>query len=166
MRLMGTGGALTSFERRLRGSCAYAALSSLAALSAVSATAAAGPAATVAAAPSDAAERPSAPDLTPDLTVEFEPGGSDLGIVPGEPLRSVLRRLAENPRLRVEILAYADLPGEGGRAARRLSLSRALAMRSRLIEEGVPDTRIDIRALGGETDRLPKDRLDLVVVQP
>ena len=162
MRLMGTGGALTSFERRLRGSCAYAALTSLAALSAVGASAAAQPDAALAAAPSDPAERPSAPDLT----VEFEFGGSDPGTVPADRLEPLLRRLAENPRLRIEILAYADLPGEGGRAARRLSLSRALAMRSRLIDEGVPGTRIDIRALGGGTDRLPKDRIDLVVVEP
>ena len=42
-----------------------------------------------------------------------------------------------------------------------MSLSRALAVRSLLIVNGVRSTQIDIRALGNKTDEKPINRVDL-----
>ena len=47
--------------------------------------------------------------------------------------------------------------------ARRLSLSRALTVRSYLISQGVRSTRIDVRALGARASDGPADRVDLLI---
>ena len=49
--------------------------------------------------------------------------------------------------------------------ARRLSLSRALSVRSFLIENGVRSTRIDVRALGNKTAEEPSNRVDVTVAE-
>jgi outer membrane protein OmpA-like peptidoglycan-associated protein len=65
---------------------------------------------------------------------------------------------------RLRIRAYAG--GADGAAARRLSLERALAIRSRLLAMGVDDRWIEVRALGGLGDTRPADRADIVMVGP
>ena len=45
-----------------------------------------------------------------------------------------------------------------------MSLSRALAVRSYLIEQGIRSTRIDVRALGLAGDSGPLDRVDVVLL--
>jgi outer membrane protein OmpA-like peptidoglycan-associated protein len=59
---------------------------------------------------------------------------------------------------RLQLKAYASAEGGTASAARRLSLSRALTVRSQLIAKGIRSTRIDVRALGiaesGEPDRV------------
>lgn len=63
---------------------------------------------------------------------------------------------------RVQLRAYADKSGGNASKARRLSLSRALAVRSYLIESGLRSTRIDVRALGAVPDGGPADRVDVI----
>ena len=46
-------------------------------------------------------------------------------------------------------------------ATRRLSLSRALAVRTFLIDNGVRSTRIDVRALGDKAPDEPANRVDV-----
>lgn len=66
---------------------------------------------------------------------------------------------------RIQLKAYAGATGsDGGSGARRLSLSRALAVRTFLIERGVRSTRIDVRALGAAGDSGAPDRVDVVVL--
>jgi outer membrane protein OmpA-like peptidoglycan-associated protein len=43
-----------------------------------------------------------------------------------------------------------------------LSLSRALAVRAFLIEQGVRSTRMDVRALGDKVPDGPVDRVDVL----
>ena len=64
---------------------------------------------------------------------------------------------------RLQLLAYAAGAENESSKARRLSLSRALAVRSYLIAEGVRSTRIDVRALGNKTEAEPADRVDLLI---
>jgi outer membrane protein OmpA-like peptidoglycan-associated protein len=64
----------------------------------------------------------------------------------------------------INVLAYAAGTPEDPSTARRLSLSRALAVRSVLIAEGVASTRIYVRALGSASGEGPADRVDLSVV--
>jgi outer membrane protein OmpA-like peptidoglycan-associated protein len=71
--------------------------------------------------------------------------------------------LAGNDK-RLQLLAYARAEGSDATfAARRLSLARALAVRSYLLEKGIRSNRIDVRALGTPTQGEPGDRVD---VQP
>ena len=65
---------------------------------------------------------------------------------------------------RLQLKAYAGGTGETLSSARRLSLSRALAVRSFLIEKGIRSTRIDVRALGRAEDSGPPERVDVVLL--
>jgi len=60
-------------------------------------------------------------------------------------------------------MAYAGGGGDASKA-RRLSLSRALAVRTYLIEQGIGSTRIDVRALGNAAEGGPPDRVDLLML--
>jgi outer membrane protein OmpA-like peptidoglycan-associated protein len=71
-----------------------------------------------------------------------------------------------NTDRRVQINAYAAGTQETVSAARRLSLSRALNVRSYLIEQGVRSTRIDVRAIGLPEDNGPADRVDILLLTP
>ena len=75
-----------------------------------------------------------------------------------------LKPISDEERTRLQLKAYASAQDSSASAARRLSLSRALAVRSFLIESGVSSTRIDVRALGAKSEAGPPDRVDLVVV--
>tara|TARA_R110000787_G_scaffold37694_1_gene95569 strand:+ start:203 stop:472 length:270 start_codon:yes stop_codon:yes gene_type:complete len=78
-------------------------------------------------------------------------------------LEQVAKTLSSNNSLRLQLLAYAGGNAETDSQARRLSLSRALTVRSYLIEQGVVSTRIDVRALGNKAEGGPPDRVDVVV---
>jgi outer membrane protein OmpA-like peptidoglycan-associated protein len=80
-------------------------------------------------------------------------------------LKNVATALSNDPALRIELLAYAGQSREPVSQARRLSLSRALAARSKLIEQGVRSTRIDVRALGNKSAGGPADRIDIIVTK-
>jgi outer membrane protein OmpA-like peptidoglycan-associated protein len=62
-------------------------------------------------------------------------------------------------------VAYAAGNDDATSQARRLSLSRALAVRSYLIEHGVRSTRMDVRALGNKVPEGPPDRVDVMLVR-
>jgi len=79
-------------------------------------------------------------------------------------LKGVIDSMAKNPAMRVQVKAYASGTAEAASKARRISLSRALAVRSYLIEQGIGSTRIDVRALGNNAEGGPGDRVDLVLV--
>lgn len=73
----------------------------------------------------------------------------------------ILPLLKNNPDWRVQIQAFAS-DADKALGARRMSLSRALSVRSFLLEQGVEARRMDVRALGTQTDRNPADRVDFV----
>jgi len=60
--------------------------------------------------------------------------------------------------------AFAAGNAETASQARRLSLSRALAVRSFLIDKGIESTRMDVRALGTKFEDGPPDRVDILIV--
>ncbi|HXM00107.1 MAG TPA: OmpA family protein [Rhizomicrobium sp.] len=64
---------------------------------------------------------------------------------------------------KIMLEAYGGAPGDKGSDARRLSLKRALAIRQILIDNGVPSTKIDLRAMGGIDDKGNADRVDVYV---
>lgn len=97
-------------------------------------------------------------------SIMFEPASAALPAAAGSTLKAAALALTRDPVLRLELKAYAAAGKDGESRARRLSLSRALAVRSFLIKEGVKPTRIDVRALGSGTPGGPADRVDLSVV--
>jgi len=70
--------------------------------------------------------------------------------------------LTANPDVRITLIAYADSESSTPRDARRLSLTRALAVRDYLGNKGISDSRIDVRAEGANTTGYV-DRVDVKV---
>ena len=101
--------------------------------------------------------------LTDPITIIFNDGEKDIRADETEKLAAFANELVANSSTRLQLRSYATDINESASAARRLSLARALAVRSFLIEAGVNSTRIDVRALGAKNERGPADRVDLVV---
>ncbi len=84
------------------------------------------------------------------------------------PVKAKLKELAammkKKQELRIQLLAYAGGKSFSPSKARRLSLSRALSVRSYLIEKGIRSTRIDVRALGNKTTEEPLNRVDINII--
>ena len=76
-------------------------------------------------------------------------------------LVTLANALREKKDLRLQLLAYAGGQDLSTSKARRMSLSRALAVRAFLIDKGVRSTQIDVRALGSKTNEKPINRIDL-----
>jgi len=99
------------------------------------------------------------------LSVSFDSGAAELT----EGAKAELGRLAvtlkKTSDQRLQVVAYAAGTDAEASQARRLALSRALVVRSYLIEQGIASARMDVRALGNkiESDG-PADRVDLVLI--
>ncbi|MBN2752245.1 MAG: OmpA family protein, partial [Rhodospirillaceae bacterium] len=79
-------------------------------------------------------------------------------------LKDVVARLSQNADDSVQLLAYAQ--GENRSKSRRLSLSRALAVRSYLLSQDIRNTRIEVRALGDQIPDGKPDRVDVILQRP
>ena len=99
------------------------------------------------------------------LRVSFAPDQTKLPVSAKQPLIVLAASLKGTANLRLQLMAYAGGPSLSSSLARRMSLSRALAIRSFLIENGVRSTRIDVRALGNKTTEEPFNRVDLNITE-
>ena len=110
---------------------------------------------------------PAVAPTTPGETmqIEFGAGESALPQSAQAPLATLAAALDQDETLRLQLRAYAGGDADSASHARRLSLSRALAVRSELIEQGVRSTRIDVRALGNKSENGSSDRVDVILVQ-
>lgn len=93
----------------------------------------------------------------------FGAGAATVENAAGTQLDAIAKALKTDEALRLQLLAYSGGGAQTPSQARRMSLSRALAVRSRLIKEGVRSTRIDVRALGNKSEGGPPDRVDVIV---
>jgi outer membrane protein OmpA-like peptidoglycan-associated protein len=112
-----------------------------------------------------------APGLAP-AAVETGPGS---GLVPFAPdgtalpegahplLDRVASHLSGDDKSRVELLAYASGSNQNSRA-RRLSLDRALVVRSYLARHGVDQSRVILRALGNRHSAGDGDCVEVVTL--
>ena len=123
------------------------------------------PIGTVPPAPVQTASRPDAALAAPSYRVLFENKSAKISDSARAPLQELSNVMKESENLRVQLMAYADGTSETASQARRLSLSRALAVRSFLINQGVRSTRMDVRALGNKAESGPSDRVDAVLVE-
>ncbi len=99
------------------------------------------------------------------LHVEFKPTASKLPTKAKEQLKVLADGLTKNKNLRLQLRAHAGGKSVSPIQARRLSLSRALSVRSFLIENGIRSTRIDVRALGNKTAEKPVNRVDVNITE-
>lgn len=123
------------------------------------------PAAKPQSAPAQTASLTPTPDATTKQSMRIAFAGDAATLPePSKPdLKNIAGSLSKDAALRVQVMAYASGSDDASKA-RRVSLSRALAVRSYLIEQGVGSTRIDVRALGSATEGGPADRVDLMVL--
>jgi outer membrane protein OmpA-like peptidoglycan-associated protein len=99
------------------------------------------------------------------MRVQFPAGATDLPEGAKRDLDGLAQKLAGNEQSRLQLVAYAAGGLDEANQARRLSLSRALAVRTYLIAQGVPNSRMDVRALGNRSDGgAPPDRVDIVML--
>ena len=95
--------------------------------------------------------------------VDFTAGTADLTPGARTELDAVAKTLAADHDERVQLVAYATGSNDEANQARRLSLSRALNVRAYLIDHGVRNTRMDVRALGNRPDGdKPADRVEIL----
>ncbi|MGR3342704.1 MAG: OmpA family protein, partial [Paracoccaceae bacterium] len=99
------------------------------------------------------------------MRIVFESTASKLPDTAKPRLKTLAAKLKGQPALRLQLKAYAGGESLSSGKARRLSLSRALSVRSYLIENGVRSTRIDVHALGNKTAEEPLNRVDVTVTK-
>ena len=97
----------------------------------------------------------------PVISMEYLPRLTALQTDQRDTLKGeIVSFLNKKPDARLQIMSFAD--GNGNDSdARQLSLSRALEVRAYLLENGIDPSRIDVRALGSNTNEKPLDRVDL-----
>ncbi len=100
------------------------------------------------------------------LRVLFLPDSPDVPTTARAALDTMVKRLQSQPDRRVLITAYAAGTPETASQSRRLSLNRALAVRSFLAEKGISTARLDVRALGAQVADGPADRVDIDLTTP
>jgi outer membrane protein OmpA-like peptidoglycan-associated protein len=93
--------------------------------------------------------------------VRFSKDGSSLSPQAHTALDALAARLLSS-RERVKLAAFSGKVGGDSSQARRLSLTRALAIRTYLVSKGVPVERVDVLAFGGPTQGVT-DRVDVLV---
>ena len=109
------------------------------------------------------AATPPVPMSPADLTLEFDATSGTLSVQAQEKLNGMMKQLQDTGEKRLEIRGFAKGDDTDQSSARRMALARALSVRSYLMGKGIKPVRLDVRALGSETDRMPIDRVDLVL---
>jgi outer membrane protein OmpA-like peptidoglycan-associated protein len=102
-----------------------------------------------------------APDGT--IIIGFGATSSDIPSSAASPLDRLVKRMKDDPRIRVRLNGYASAKIDSPSQARRKSLFRALAIRKYLMSKGIRSTRIDIHALGNKSEGDNPNRVDVVI---
>lgn len=105
--------------------------------------------------------------ITGGVRITFGAGKAELNPVTEAAIRNLGASVKGNPAADLNLYAFAAGVPDDPSTPRRLSLSRALAVRAVLISEGIASTRIYPRALGASASPLgpdgPADRVDIVL---
>lgn len=98
------------------------------------------------------------------MRITFGENQGELSPSSEQSLKSLVTEAPKSETVSYNVMAYARGMQNDPSSARRLSLARALAVRSVLMSAGVPSTRIYVRALGASTDKATPDRVDVSVL--
>lgn len=77
----------------------------------------------------------------------------------------ILPELLKDTKSRIQIISFATAPDKTENSARRISLSRALAVRDALKDLKIDTARIDVRALPSVGNSVPPDKVDIVLLK-
>jgi outer membrane protein OmpA-like peptidoglycan-associated protein len=99
------------------------------------------------------------------LQVLFPSGASKFADADKPQLRQLVDRMLKDDSLRVELVAYAEGTDATANKARSLSLTRAQSIRGYLIDQGLRNSRVDMRVLGHKVKEGNPDRVDIVVLK-
>lgn len=102
-----------------------------------------------------------ASDSAAGMRLTFDAAATDLSTASMDAIRRFIGAAPSRDTATFNVLAYAAGKADDPSVARRLSLSRALAVRTALIAEGVASSRIFVRALGSQAAGGPPDRVDV-----
>jgi outer membrane protein OmpA-like peptidoglycan-associated protein len=105
-------------------------------------------------------------DQLQSLRVLFPKDGTSIDAAAESELIGLAGYLNNHQAQRLVLHAHAGDSAQGSSHARRLSLSRALAIRTFLVDRGVPVDRIYLRPLGSEVEDGPPDRVDILPLRP
>lgn len=94
----------------------------------------------------------------------FKPTESDLSPATNAAIGDLVKSSPPGDTVTYNVVAFAAGVADDPSIARRMSLSRGLSVRAALIADGVPSTRIYVRALGAAVGDGPPDRVDLTVL--
>jgi outer membrane protein OmpA-like peptidoglycan-associated protein len=98
------------------------------------------------------------------LRLDFAHDDADLTPQTADAVKALVAAAPKDDATTYNVLAYAAGVPEDPSTARRLSLQRALSVRSALMAYGVPSTHIYLRALGEQAGDGPADRVDVAVM--
>lgn len=98
------------------------------------------------------------------LRLEFKSDQSDLSPAANGAIGDLVKAIPAGPTVTFNVVAFAAGAADDPSVARRMSLARGLSVRAALIADGVPSTRIYVRALGAAGGDGPPDRVDLTVL--
>ncbi len=98
------------------------------------------------------------------LRVTFGTGEADLSPASATAIHDLVRATPAGDNTSYNVVAYAAGTPEDPSTARRLSLSRALAVRTALMADGIASSRIYVRALGATDADATPDRVDVAVL--
>jgi len=97
------------------------------------------------------------------IQIKFEKTATKLPKTMQDTLRKLADGVRDKKELWLRLMAYANADGMTASKARRLSLSRALSVRSFLIKSGVRSTRIGVMALGNKSSGTLQNRVDISI---
>lgn len=97
------------------------------------------------------------------LQLTFAPGQSDLSPDSAAAIKQFVQASPTAKGTTFNVLAYAATVSNDPSAPRRLSLSRAVSVRTAMIADGVASAVIYMRALGAKGGAGPPDRVDISV---
>ena len=97
------------------------------------------------------------------VSVNFAKGATELppGIAPF--LSDFVKKMKADKSMRLQLKGYAGGVKGSASQARRVSLFRALSVRTYLMKQGVRSTRMDVRALGKKVGKGMPNRVDIEV---
>jgi outer membrane protein OmpA-like peptidoglycan-associated protein len=95
----------------------------------------------------------------------FQTGVTELSPEDEAAIRDLAKSLPAPETESINVVAYAAGKADDPSTARRLSLSRGMAVRSVLLASGVPSAQIYVRALGAAATDGPEDQVDLIVTR-
>ncbi|HMA14870.1 MAG TPA: OmpA family protein, partial [Kiloniellaceae bacterium] len=96
-----------------------------------------------------------------DTSLLFDTDSAELSAEAQTELRSIADLLRGSEGGDIQVLGFAAGSDGAEDAARKLALSRALKVRSFLIDEGIASARIRVRSLGASAEGGPANRVDI-----